>query len=383
MKRFRAAALIALAASLLWGAGGRRKLWDLDLSKFVNHQKHMVSQVWGIRFSPDESKVAVGFGPDPYADHSPRHAVVVAVDQPQVALREFELSTTEVIFPSGSTVVWSPSGAILVARFQTPIMFRLDAEAPCVFPKESEFGGFLSQDRMVVFLRRPDLPTEIRILKPDCTLADSWQTTAQHLLDTSPELDSLAVETQLKPPEHSAIELVASRTHEVHQRWIWDLDASSRGGFLFSIQGSLVCSANHREGKRDPDVACWDTQTGAKTAENDKVTVNKWAVQSTGGDLLALTDYKYTWHHSWLKDLLQIDYSMVTSAPRRQLIWNVRTGKEAASWGMEGLQQELLWGTDPRNPRTIKTDFVLSLSPTGRYFAEGGSGSVSAYAVQP
>jgi hypothetical protein len=63
MKRARAAALVGLSTALLWGAEGRRKLWDLDLSIFAKRQKDAAALVWGIGFSPDASKVAIGFGP--------------------------------------------------------------------------------------------------------------------------------------------------------------------------------------------------------------------------------------------------------------------------------------------------------------------------------
>ena len=82
MNQIRAAILISLTAELLLGGGGRRKLWDLDLSKFANHQTDKTTLVWGIRFSPDETKVAIGFGSRWNFDPRPRHVIVVAVDQP-------------------------------------------------------------------------------------------------------------------------------------------------------------------------------------------------------------------------------------------------------------------------------------------------------------
>jgi hypothetical protein len=376
MNRIRAAILIGLAAELLLGASGRKKLWDLDLSKFANHETDMATLVWGIRFSPDETKVALGFGPRWNFDPRPRHVVVVAIDQPQAALREFELNAS--VHPGPSSIVWSPSGTILVTRDRTPVMFRLDGAAPCAFPKESEFGGFLSGDRMVIYFRDE---AEIRILAPECSLIDSWKLNGPAgVVDTSPEQGLLAIE------EHLAIELVASRTHEVKLGGIWAFPATFQGGFLFSNQGRLVCSANSRTGKQGPAAACWDTGTGAKVVENDKVAVDWQGIAGAGGDLLAITDSKYVSHQGKLWVFLDMndDYSV----PQRRLLWNIRTGKEVASWGelsmpWGGLQQKELWGRDLRDLSTITTPFVLSLSPTGKYVAEGGSGSVTVYSVQP
>jgi hypothetical protein len=384
MKQIRAAALMAISAALLSGSGGRRKLWDLDLSKFTNHQADIASQVWGVRFSPDETKVALGFGSRWNFDPRPRHVVIMAIDQPQIVLREFELNARAYPLPSESSIVWSPSGTILAMRSLAPVMFRIDGAAPCAFPKESEFGGFLSGDRMVIYFRDG---AEIRILGHDCSLLDSWTIDGPAgVLDTSPEQDLLAIETLLNPPEHSAIELVAARDHKVKQRWVWNFQSTFRGGFVFSAQGRLVCSASPRTGKLGADVACWNTQSGAKTAENDPVAVDSQGIASTGGDLLAITDSKYVSHQGkfWVFLDMNDDYSV----PQRRLLWNFRTRKEIASWGeltmpWGGFQQKELWGRDLKGATTITTPFVLSLSPTGKYVAEGGSGSVSVYSVQP
>jgi hypothetical protein len=230
---------------------------------------------------------------------------------------------------------------------------------------------------MVINVRRFQEPTEIQILRPDCSLADSWKIGyLAHVLDTSPEQDLLAIETFPHPSE-LAMELVVSKTHEVKRRWSWASAVATFGGFLFSDQGRLFCGSKHLEGKPLPDVACWDTQTGAKTAENDKVGIELQSIESAGGDLLAITDYKYV-SLPFEGLLAALDYGSSYNAPRRRLTWNVRTGKEVASWGVSGLQQKELLGKASRR----KTRFVLSLSPTGKYLAEGGSGSVSVYAVQ-
>ena len=383
MSQIRAAVLMGLTAVLLWGAEGRRKLGDLDLSTFVNHKKDMAALVWGIRFSPDETKVAIGFGPRWDHDSRPQHVVVVAVDQPQRVLREFEPKSKGSPLASGSSIAWSPSGRFLVAKTWPPAMLTLGGEAPCMFSRESEFGGFLSGDRMVIFLRGagPNEPTEIRIVGPDCSLADSWKTNdlktsdLAEVLDTSPEQDLLAIETHEVSRRGRVFVLVTARTHEVKQNLI--LDAGSGGGLLFSNQGRLICGGSRRKEKPLPDLACWDTQKGVRTAGNDKIAVAQQSMESSGGDLLAVTDYKFVPH-----PILQyLDLGGDDVVPRRRLIWNVRTGEEVASWGV--LQQRELWGEDKEHTSTHSSYFVVSLSPTGKYIAEGGSGSVSIYAVQP
>jgi hypothetical protein len=127
-----------------------------------------------------------------------------------------------------------------------------------------------------------------------------------------------------------------------------------------------------------PTRACWDTQTGEKTAENGKIGIELGAFNA--GGLLTVTDSKYV-ALPWKSLLEFLDMGTEYVAPRRQLIWNVRTGKEIASWGVN--RQDELVGGELKNARTIKTNFVVSLSPNGKYLAEGGGGSVAVYTVQP
>ena len=360
---------IALSVALLWGADARHKLWDLDLSKLSNHQAEMTALVWRIRFSPDERTIAVGFGPRWNFDPRPRRIALIAIDHPNIPLREFELDTKG----SLHDLQWSASGAILIAQADRgPVMLRLDGKNTCNFPLHSKFAGFLSDDRMVL-----QSSNEIRILMPDCSLSDRWVLEDRvNVLATSPEQDLLAVEL-LNPL--GIVELLAARNHEAKQRWAW---GDLFDGFVFSESGKLVCGANSRGGKQAPDAACWDTKTGAKIAENDKVSVGQNGVASAGGDLSAITDSKFVWRQGKVWQFLDMNDDKQT--PRRQLLWNVQTGKEVSSWGNVGrLKQRQLWGRDPKNLSIVETEAVLSLSPSGKYMAEGGSGLVSVYAVQP
>jgi hypothetical protein len=361
MSQFRAAILIGLAAILLVGAEGRRKLWDLDLSRFVNRQVDLAALVWGIRFSPDESKVAIGFGPRWDFDPRPRHLVIAAADQPSIVLREFELNI-KIFLPSADVIDWSPSGEALVVRSRpTPIILRLAQEAPCTFPEESEFGGFLSGDRMVLFRRGSLGWAQIQVLRPDCSLADSWEMTSgpADVLDTSPDQDLIAVNQRLGTDGSSAMELVMARTHEIRQRWMWDAaetTASFASGFRFADQGRLLCGGYRgRNSGVDVNVGCWDTESGAMISHNDKVGVYLGSVESAGGALLAITDYRTVMREGKFWQFLDMDG--VGYRPRRRIIWDTRSGREIASWGgfsTGALHQEQLWGKDLQHAKNDK-----------------------------
>jgi hypothetical protein len=378
MKFLRATVLLGLFAILLAGAKDRRKLWELDLSTFANRDGEMSAQVWGIRFSPDESEVAIGFGPRWNFESNPRHIVVVAVNQPRVVLRTFDLKIGSP-FPSTGNIAWSPSGSTIVTR-KPPIMLRFGTEPPCVFPADSEFGGFLSGDRMIIVQRDRG---EIRIVASDCSVGDRWEVDPPaDVLDTSPDKGLIAIQRFGKDTSRSAIEVIDASSHAVKQSWKWDSMSTFRGGFLFADHGKLACSANFPQGKQGPDVACWDIQTGSLVAENDKVAVDWHGINGAGNGLLAITDYKYISHQGKLWAFLDInnDYSV----PQRHIIWNIRTGEEVTSWGRFGnFYQTELWGRNFEHTSKTKTPTVLSLSPTGKYVAEGGSGSVSVHALEP
>ncbi|MGD0773133.1 MAG: WD40 repeat domain-containing protein [Candidatus Solibacter sp.] len=349
MAMFRTWLLIAVTAVLLHGADARRKLWQLDLAQFVNGRKDLSAVVWGISFSPDESKLAIGFGPFPERAAAAQHIVSLM---------------NHIV----TTFAWTPSGTALVVgdALARPVMLTIGGDPSCTFPDLAQFRGFLSDDRMVITIN----DAEIRILRRDCSLLDSWKTAGDtRVRDTSPDMDLIAT---LSPSVDgsSTIELV-SGTREVIQRWSRNAEetlSASMGGLHFADRGRMLCSGygSSKQPYRGANVGCWDTQSGAITARNTNVTV--WggdSIRSSCGGLLAITDYDITIRTGRLWHVLDMGGETVT--PRRRVIWDARTGKEIASW------------TRP----TIKPYSAVALSQNGKYYAEGDSGSLSVYSLQP
>jgi hypothetical protein len=337
--------------------------------------------VWGIQFSPDESKLAIGFAPLWDHDPRPRRVVIVDVAHPNEILDEFQLDSKSI--GSWHSIVWSPSGKTLIVNDH--LMFRLGRDPSCSLPPEYQFGGFLSEDRMVVYQRnRPDLKMAIQVLRPDCSLSRSWQTDNNgSVIDTLPDENLLAIEIFSKPSGNSlssTIELVDSEGHEVKQLVKSEFLGTIRGGFLFADHGKAFCTSFLPDGRKEPDLVCLDTKTGTKIAENDKVTLDDPAFDGGGGgELLTITDYKYTYHEGKIWTFLDLDSTYSTA--KRHLIWNFRTGREIASWGAP--YQTELWGKDQSSAQKIRQLFAVSMSATGKYLAEAGVGSVSLYSVQP
>jgi hypothetical protein len=256
MAIFRTWLLVAVTAAILPAADARREIWRLDLAKLVSGRKDQSTVVWGISFSPDESKVAIGFGPL-RLDAAPQHVVIVSVGSPSMALREFDVSLKNYLV---STFAWAPSGTALVvgARPATPVMLSIGKEPSCNFPESTEFGGFLSDDRMATTINE----AEIRILRRDCSLLDSWKTAADtRVLDTSPEKDLIAALSS-SADGSSTIELI-SGTREVGQRWFRSAEettATSIGGLHFADQGRMLCSG--KISSKDP---IYESMLGAGT----------------------------------------------------------------------------------------------------------------------
>lgn len=260
MATFRTWLLVAVTAVLLPGADARREIWRLDLPKFVNGRKDLSTVVWGISFSPDESKVAVGFGPLPGLDAAPQHVVIVQVGSPSTVLQEFNVSLKNYLV---SAFAWAPSGTALVVgdRLTTPVILSIGKQPSCNLPESAQFGGFLSDDRMAITIN----DAEIRILQRDCSLLDSWKTEAgTRVLDTSPEKGLIATLSS-SPDASSTIELI-SAAREVQQRRVRNVEETTAAsmGFHFADQGRMLCGGylSSKDTYRRVNVGCWDTRSG-------------------------------------------------------------------------------------------------------------------------
>ena len=380
MRRVRVAVLIVLNVALLLGAS-RTKLWDLDLAKLTKQDASATELVWGLQFSPDESKLAIGFGSLWDHDSRPRRVVIVDVTHPKSVLREFQFDSKFPIL-SNNSIRWSPSGQTLIV--DRHIMFRLGEEQLCSFPEDSRIAGFLSDDRMVISQgigSWPDVNDAIQILRSDCSLAESWQTANRTRGLLADPYENLLAISQFEGnvlSREQRIDLVDAQSHETPTVTLKGL-ATYAGGFVFADRGKVVCSGFQTTDRREPDLACWNTKTGSKIAENNRVSLDNIAIDGSGGDLIAFTDYKFIYRDGKIWQFLDLR-GRFTSA-KRHLIWSYRNAQEIASWAAP--YQIELCGQDERRASKINSLFALSLSSAGKYLAEAGRGSVSLYSVRP
>jgi hypothetical protein len=356
-------AILALMAALTC-AGGRKKIWTLDLSQFVA-QPELAELVWGVAFSPDESKIAIGFGPNLNLDPRPRRVIIVAIDEPKVVLSEFAVVGYRL--PSGLSLEWSPSGDSVVVRSDPPVMFRMNGEPSCPFPDGWSFAGFLSRDRMVL-----STAGSLKILNADCPESSHGEVSeSARALATSSTQDLIAIGSS------NHVDLLNSVFITQH-RLSGDVDDYA-GSVIFSVLSHRVCSALQLPNPKNPFAACWNTQTGEIAAQAPQLGVDRLAIQSAGGNLVALTQYKWTFHDGPIWVFFDMNGQHAVS--RHHVLWNVETGQRFASW--DELHQTELLGKTRENARAVRSPFVLSLSRTARYFAEGGSRTVTLYSIAP
>jgi len=360
MKYGRIAAAMAFSVALLVGGGGRRKLWDLDLARVLHQAKNETDLVWGLRFSPDETKLAVGYGVRERFLKVRQHVAVVSIDSRRV-LKSFDVSLdgSEARWRS---IEWSPSGAILAVRSRQPLIFRMDGEEPCKLADGFEFGGFLAENRIAIFRRgRPNDKAELKVLGSDCAVQDSWEFPGTPLMmEAFPNKEIIAIYDENLPINSEVrygatpvVEIVGVKTHEVLQWWPWYDHNWTH--FRLVDQASIIC------GRRP--ISCFETGTEAKIPLNNTIFKEEVQIQDAAGGLLAISHDKSI--PLFTTGCRELPVPCRIALGQTRMILEIRSGKEVASWDVGA----------------ANAGSIFSPSPSGKLLAEGSSGSLSVYAV--
>ena len=376
------ALLIAASLAPISKADGRKQLWNVDLLKLIGQAGDSEAQyVWGLAFSPDESKLAIGFNYQGRAAAS--HVIVVSVDHPSAVLRRFDSDHS--VGPEAmelyvrENIQWSPSGNFLAAYRQ---VFSVQGERSCPVPTDFEFGGFLADDRIVIAKRAfqgllgPEATNEIQVRRPDCTVEDSWHPQGWfQVRDTCPQAGLLAIQGNDDSRNTATVEtqLVSYPGHLETRHWTWDGELTL-GGIILADSCKAICSGDGMwKSKETFHAACWSTQSGAKVAEDPKLTLTYHeAFGGSGGPRLAVTVSHWACRNGKFWQFFDIDGCATPQTHR--VLWNIETGQEVLSWPV--LNQPLRIGN-----RDTSGPFALALSSTGKFLAEGGAGRVQLYRV--
>ena len=304
---------------------------------------------------------------------------MVAVDNPRNVLRKFDSDRTHGLeLFVRENMQWSPSGKLLAAYSK---VFSLETERTCVAPTDFEFGGFLAEDR-IVFGRRglpfksgPESDAEIQVLRPDCSVEDSWHMPSRFSWVRGTCAQAGLIEIWAGEAGNLETHLLSYPGHTTARQWTWD-GLVALAGTIFADSCKAICSGEGHvnDRKASSHAACWNTDTGEKIRDDAKLTRTQGeAYVGGGGALLAVTVSHWECHDSKFWQVLDMDGCATRLTGR--VLWNIKTGEEVLSWPV--LNQEFRIGDQKRSG-----PFALALSETGKYLAEGGSGRVQLYEVR-
>ncbi len=359
-------------------ANTRKPLWTFSVSSLIGESVNSSEPepVWGLAFSPDQTRLAIGFGQ--HWTTKPRvsrgHVIVVSVRKPGTLLQRFDFDGSP-SFSFASNLVWSLSGKLLAIR---DVIFDLEGKRVCVFPESSQFGGFLGMDRIVTFERSMYAPTNIQVRRPDCSVQESWQVSLTNVVAACPDRGFLALHPfSLVPDEPTHLEIISVPGHNTIRHWTW-ANGALIGGARFADSCTVVCAGQpSSQVDKQMHAACWSIQTGEKTIENPDILLDPAAAETFGPvseEWVASTVYKTRCIAE--KFFAALDTGVCFTASRR-ILWNVRNGQEVASWS---LAEQKMRMTGPAH-RVVPQPFALALSAKYKFLADGGAGLVHVYSV--
>ena len=383
------ALLTAILLPQVCEAGDRKLLWKIDLPKLIGEtiKSEGAEPVWGIAFSPNESRLAVGFGQHRTSKtlRSRGHVIVVSLERPQAVLRQIEVESGQALDRFPANILWSPTGKYLAILGK---VYDANGQRTCDVTDDLRFRGFLSGDRTVY--RSMLNAGGIQVRLPDCSLEshEHFAEGASEVRAVCPEQDLLVVESKARnegdpigamPYEMT---LASYSARKVVRRWRWDYGATL-GGVAFADSCKALCSGKDQDVHGNSHAACWKTPSGEQTQENRHIRFLNWEpsglafsggqINGSGGSFVISTTYKWPWYCV----LSGMGISCFAD-PVRRILWNVATGEETLTWAVPKQRMEM-WEL---NPRTVSDSYAVGLSPTGRYVAEGGEGSVQLYVIQ-
>ncbi len=354
-------------------------LWQVDLRDRLRLQGSAASPppVWAISFSPDERSITIGIGSSARARGAIGDLITVPIDHPDVTLDQFEVVTRR--FDSVGNAPpgylnWLAGGDALMIGDQ--ILLRRTAGI-CKFEGAREvFDGGLdlasnltnteggeTRDLSVArIVYRGVKPNQLEIGSLDCqqlarvVVPGNWTLAA-----TSPNLHLIALQSlPLYKSDHQPAYLRLFDTRTLTEVRRIEIRQGVLSWVRFAEQGGSICRA-FRDANLNSELECWDVSTGAKSGAPPALMSGEF---STGGQRVALSEYR----RSTVFDLES--FKLIPALVfKDRVIWDYTSQRILARW-VPRKQKSALHGHD-----------AFALSPSGRLYAEGGSGRVSLYRV--
>jgi hypothetical protein len=178
------------------------------------------------------------------------------------------------------------------------------------------------------------------------------------------------------PKQPANIQIISVPGHKIVREWKWAPDALI-GGTAFGDSCAVVCAGQPAaQANQQGHAACWSIQTGEKTAKI-------WTSCSILRSIRLSPSVKIGSPHPYTKSGASrevfggIRYGGCFTASKRRVVWNVRTGQEALSWGLS--EQKFQMGRP--DGRLLSQPFAVALSAKHEFLSEGGDGRVQIYAI--
>lgn len=363
--------LAALGAKPPLAHGGTlHRMREVDLRKAVNRSDGGSDfPVFAIRFSPDGRKLAVIADDYETHDGGKSRLLVIDVDHPAANIRQFEVEfgilENELGRGFALNFGWAPSSEIIYAVGK---VIHLVSGTTCELPNDSVF---ITDDLAVHAQPYPPSvysSTLITFFNQNCEERETWDVPeAWTISDVSTDRGLLSVWRTQRPGKMEGL-IVDPLGRKVRQRWSGKYTWGP--AWEFADGGKAVCmGANVLLSDRAPAI-CRNVDTGEEIGETLKTNGVEPIATAARATRAVVSDYR--------RRKIPFDYEYTTTFKGR-VVWDFATGQQLASWRPEWEAYTSLIKPEKR----ITEPFRFALSPDGKYVAEGGSGIIRLYRIEP
>lgn len=364
-------------------AGTLNVQWSVDLSVHVGtipSTRIPAGTIFGVRFSPDGSHIAVLAG-ESSSDRSRArnlYLFVVPTDKTNGPVQNFLLNSSANDTSAQnrwSHFDWALRGDSVLVGGE---LIRVEDKKGC--PATWQRAG--KDDRLLVVencYADENQIVQVMLQDASCNAETSWLTYPSDWIAKDKSLDRGLVLIARPLPFDSAdlVKAEAARVTgmdseilifnpingRVIQQWQRS-EIQSSWALRFGDNGKIICGG----GMAKAPVRCWDVDSGKRMAEATSVSGGMPIAVSSRGHYAVASDFRA---------VSATPFSRAMEVLRRRVIWDVKTAKDVVSWHPE-LQ------TYDVGIRPVKRKWsVFAISPTGDYFAEGGDGSLRLYTIKP
>jgi WD40 repeat protein len=320
--------------------------------------------VWGLAFSPDGSRLAIGFGDSTKQTEVVRRVIVVPVSDPGRVERSFDFQMTLgpwVGPPCCASLSWSPDGRRLV------VSNGLEREPKTlVFDLHSDFRCQIDTARAFFLSPSTSISSVGSVFTEECIKKEDWNWgTSVRVKDVSPEAGLIAASRDhpiTSTNEHFWVEGLLYRVSDRSAPQTSTAFAAPFDPLTFAQAGNIICGT-------DGLLSCHPVDGSPPL----KLPAGRASVKDVkaAGNRLVFTEYETHRIPTGLATFL--DIGDTTSALKRRMIWDLKQGRMIAAYKPQ-VASVTIKGFGRRD-----RIFAYAISADGNYVAEGTPDSVILY----